>query len=117
MEISDKLLKKYDVPVPRYTSYPPANAFTEDFTESDYMQMIGESNTGKPENIAIYIHIPFCRKICFYCGCNACSLGEGRQVIPYLEALKKEIALVKDHLDPKTPGFADPLWRGHSQCN
>ena len=87
--------------LPRYTSYPTANAFTGDFPESDYLQLIAESNTGKLENIAIYIHIPFCRKICFYCGCNACTLGEGRHVIPYLEALKEEIALVKSHLDPK----------------
>lgn len=100
MEISDKLLRKYDVPVPRYTSYPTANAFTEDFSEKDYLQLLEESNSGKPENIAIYIHIPFCRKICFYCGCNACSLGEGRWVSQYMASLKKEIALVKKHLDP-----------------
>jgi oxygen-independent coproporphyrinogen-3 oxidase len=87
----------------------------EDFKENDYRRLIGESNSGSPENIAIYIHIPFCRKICFYCGCNACSLGEGKKVIPYLESLKKEIALVKSH-STKAPGFPDPLWR-YSQCH
>ncbi len=99
MEISDQLLQKYNVPVPRYTSYPPANHFSENFTEADYLKLIEESNTGTPENIALYIHIPFCKKICFYCGCNACSLGNGGQVIPYMKALKKEIELVSSKID------------------
>lgn len=99
MEISDELLSKYNVPVPRYTSYPPANHFTEAFSEQEYISLLNDSNSGKPENIAIYIHIPFCQKICFYCGCNACSLGNGNLVIPYVKALKKELDLVLDHLN------------------
>ncbi|MDP3003665.1 MAG: radical SAM protein, partial [Bacteroidales bacterium] len=99
MEISDDLLKKYNVPVPRYTSYPPANHFKETFSESDYLYLLKESNKGKPENIALYIHIPFCRKICYYCGCNACSIGKGDMIIPYMKALKKEIELVSGYID------------------
>ena len=98
MKISEMLLQKYNVPVPRYTSYPPANHFTE-FSEQNYIDLLKDSNSGKPENIAIYIHIPFCRKICFYCGCNACSIGNGTLVVPYMNALKKEIDLVLRYID------------------
>jgi oxygen-independent coproporphyrinogen-3 oxidase len=101
MKISKQLLDKYNVPVPRYTSYPPANHFTDSFRESDYALMLSNSNNCEPQNIAIYIHIPFCEKICFYCGCNACSIGNGSQVDPYMEALKREIEMVSRLIDRK----------------
>jgi oxygen-independent coproporphyrinogen-3 oxidase len=99
MQISEELLNKYNVPVPRYTSYPPANHFKDSFTGGDYLTMLKESNNRKPEKIAFYIHIPFCQKICYYCGCNACSIGNGNLVAPYLDALMKEIELVSQHID------------------
>lgn len=99
MKITDDLLRKYNVPVPRYTSYPPANHFKDNFKEDDFIEILHKSNTGNPENIAIYIHIPFCKRICFYCGCNSCLIGSGSQVKPYIEALKKEIRLVSRFID------------------
>ena len=99
MKISEELLNKYNVPVPRYTSYPPANHFNDSFNDSDYLKMLKESNNRKPEKIAFYIHIPFCQKICYYCGCNACSIGNGNLVAPYMDALMKEIELVSKHID------------------
>lgn len=101
MQVSDKLLEKYNVPVPRYTSYPPANHFLNSFSERDYIGLLNESNNGKPENIALYIHIPFCQKICYYCGCNACSIGRGNKVDPYVDALRKEIEMVSRYIDKK----------------
>lgn len=101
MQISDNLLKKYDLPVPRYTSYPPANYFNNDFGKEQYSEMLTLSNLQKPESISLYIHIPFCNKICFYCGCNACNIGDGHMVKPYIEALKKEISMVAMHLDKR----------------
>lgn len=101
MKVPEQLLKKYNVPVPRYTSYPPANHFPDEFSGGDYRAMLKESNSGRPELMAIYIHIPFCKKICFYCGCNACGIGKGRQVDPYFKALKKEIEMVAATLDKK----------------
>ncbi len=94
MKIPEELLLKYNYPVPRYTSYPPANRFSGEFTGEDYRNLIEESNHGRPENIAVYIHIPFCRKICHYCGCNALPRGKGEKVAPYLKALEREIRLV-----------------------
>ena len=121
MEVSDALLQKYNVPVPRYTSYPPANHFTGAVTPDDYINQLENSNQGSPEHIALYIHIPFCRKICYYCGCNACSIGNGHLVAPYMDALKKEISVVAGHLDQNrmvsqihygggTPNAIDPSW-------
>ncbi len=101
MEVSEKLLEKYNVPVPRYTSYPPANHFKDSFGENDYVKLLNESNNGKPENIALYIHIPFCKKICYYCGCNACATGRGDKVDPYVAALRKEIEIVSGYIDKK----------------
>ena len=103
MKISEELLLKYNVPVPRYTSYPPANHFKDTYTEDDFKTMVKESNKRRPENIALYIHIPFCEKICFYCGCNACSIGNGSMVEPYMAALRKEIEHVTRYLDKERP--------------
>ncbi|VBB44278.1 Coproporphyrinogen-III oxidase [uncultured Paludibacter sp.] len=99
MEISDKLLEKYNVAVPRYTSYPPANYFKDNFSEKEYLTLLDKSNEDNPKNISIYIHIPFCNKICFYCGCNATPKGKGTLVEPYVKALKKEMEMVFEHLD------------------
>lgn len=99
MEINIELLQKYNVPVPRYTSYPPANHFSDNFGEGNYHRLLEESNQGTPSHIAIYIHIPFCKKLCYYCGCNSCAIGEGKDVQPYMQALKKEIDLVMKHVD------------------
>ncbi len=100
-QINKILLDKYNKPVPRYTSYPPANHFLSSFTEHDYLNLLKTSNTEKPEHIAFYIHIPFCKKICFYCGCNTCNLGNGNQIKPYIDALKKEIKYISQHIDKK----------------
>ena len=99
MRIPEELLLKYNYPVPRYTSYPPANRFSEHFSGEDYMSLVQDSNHGRPDNIAVYIHIPFCRKICHYCGCNTIPRGKGEMVAPYLKALENEIRLVTGMLD------------------
>jgi oxygen-independent coproporphyrinogen-3 oxidase len=99
MKVTDALLNKYNIPVPRYTSYPPANHFQDSFSENNYLNLLRDSNSGVPENIALYIHIPFCRKICYYCGCNACSIGKGDLIDPYMDALLGEIKMVSSHID------------------
>jgi len=93
------LIQKYNVPVPRYTSYPPANHFTDDFSAGDHVRLIVQSNSGQPQHIAFYIHIPFCKKICFYCGCNACTAKNNAIVENYIQALKQEIKMVMHHID------------------
>lgn len=94
------LIEKYNVPVPRYTSYPPANFFVNEFGNSEYIQAIETSNHEAPENISIYIHIPFCPKICHYCGCNTHLTRDKQKMRVYVDAVKKEIVMVRKYLAP-----------------
>ena len=98
MQISNELLQKYNIPVPRYTSYPPANHFTSKFDDRSYLNLLVDSNNRKPEHLAFYFHIPFCKKICYYCGCNAYTSKNEEQVERYFQALKQEIELVTSHI-------------------
>jgi oxygen-independent coproporphyrinogen-3 oxidase len=100
MKIPENLIEKYNIPVPRYTSYPPANFFSSDFNGEDYIRAIETSNNEWPENISIYIHIPFCPKICHYCGCNTHLTRGQNKMRVYVDAVKKEILMVKKYLDP-----------------
>lgn len=109
--VNNELLKKYNVPVPRYTSYPPANFFTEKFDNDSYIKALKISNTETPRNISVYIHIPFCPKLCFYCGCNTHLTRNEDKMREYADALKKEILMVKKHLDP-TRKISQVHWGG-----
>lgn len=100
MQISETLLQKYNVPTPRYTSYPPANYFHEEFTAEKNKAALIESNQSQPQNISFYLHIPFCGKLCHYCGCNTHISKDKVLIKSYVETLKKEIILYKDLLDP-----------------
>lgn len=93
------LLNKYSIPVPRYTSYPPANFFNESFTADLFKDAVIESNNQNPQHISIYIHIPFCYQMCFYCGCNSQLLKDNHIVERYIDALKKEIRMTLPLLD------------------
>ncbi|MFP4025716.1 MAG: oxygen-independent coproporphyrinogen III oxidase [Thiohalospira sp.] len=100
MNISKQIVDKYNIPVPRYTSYPPANHFRDDIKEKDYLDLIQKSNNGKPEQLSFYIHIPFCKKICFYCGCNTNPMLNEKAVDDYITAVKEEIEMVTSHINP-----------------
>ncbi len=99
MEVDKILLEKYNVPVPRYTSYPPANHFIQDFSESDYQSLVVQSNSEDPSLVAFYIHIPFCAQICHYCGCNALKMENSKTVKKYVDAIKTEILMVSKMVD------------------
>lgn len=92
--MKQELIQKYSVAVPRYTSYPPANYFTDNFTRQSYRNAIADSNVMNPKEISFYIHIPFCYKMCHYCGCNAMLLENKEVVDKYMTALKQEIKLI-----------------------
>ncbi len=98
VEFSEELIRKYDKPGPRYTSYPPATEFSENYGREFFIKHLGESNKkGKP--LSLYFHIPFCENACWFCGCNVViNRIRGREV-PYLERLEREIEYLKPHLD------------------
>ncbi|MEI7422685.1 MAG: oxygen-independent coproporphyrinogen III oxidase [Prolixibacteraceae bacterium] len=99
MNISSEFLQKYNVSGPRYTSYPPANFFHDKFATTDYVQELVASNHQKPENISLYIHIPFCPKRCHFCGCSTVIAQRKLVVERYIKALKIEIQNVASRLD------------------
>ena len=98
MLINKRLLEKYNIPVPRYTSYPPANYFREEFDYRQAVSLIEKSNDEEPKNISFYLHIPFCSQLCYYCGCNTHITKDRNSISSYVEILKKEIFLYKNVL-------------------
>ncbi|BEG99035.1 oxygen-independent coproporphyrinogen III oxidase [Bacteroides sedimenti] len=97
--MNEHLIAKYNVPTPRYTSYPPANYFHDQFTNEEFEKAVIASNKTHPQNISFYIHIPFCRHLCHYCGCNSYPMAKDEVIAAYIDALKKEIGKVIPLLD------------------
>ena len=95
--MNETLFKKYNVPVPRYTSYPTANEF-EPFDAHRYLEAVETSNNAAADNISFYIHVPFCRHLCHYCGCNSVAMAQPKRIEEYFETLHKEIDLLLPHL-------------------
>lgn len=92
------LIRRYDKAGPRYTSYPTAVEFSEDFTAINYREQIALSNKrGGP--LSLYFHIPFCDTVCYYCACNKIITKNRDHAVPYLENLHKEIRLQGELFD------------------
>jgi len=91
------LIRKYNQPVPRYTSYPTVPYWQEQFDAAAWEQQVSnfESNDLTAEGISLYIHLPFCESLCTYCGCNKKISGNHDVEAPYLDALEKEWSLYK----------------------
>jgi len=83
-------------PVPRYTSYPTAMEFTDAVGADDYARALDAIEAATP--VSLYVHIPFCEQICWYCGCNTGAAGRKQRLADYLVALRAEIALVAKRL-------------------
>ncbi len=92
------LIRRYDKAGPRYTSYPTAVEFSEDFTATNYREQISLSNQrGGP--LSLYFHIPFCDTVCYYCTCNKIITKNRDHALPYLANLHKEIKLQGELFD------------------
>jgi oxygen-independent coproporphyrinogen-3 oxidase len=95
--ISDDLLRRLDVPGPRYTSYPTADRFVEAFGPQDYRHALHErargARVGGSSPLSIYVHVPFCESVCYYCACNKVITKHHDKAAEYLDALDTEIAL------------------------
>lgn len=98
--ISQDVLSRLDVNGPRYTSYPTADRFVEAYGPAQYLQAlqqraeVGGALGGAASPLSIYVHIPFCESVCYYCACNKVITKHHERAIEYLEALRKEIGLV-----------------------
>jgi oxygen-independent coproporphyrinogen III oxidase len=114
------LLRRYDRPGPRYTSYPTAPQFSEDFGEAQLREAVQLSNGDPiPRRLSLYVHVPFCMSPCFYCGCNRIITRDLARGEVYLARLYREIELtsalfdrdrevIQLHFGGGTPNFLSP---------
>jgi len=112
------LVQKYDVPGPRYTSYPTVPYWElEKFSVAGYKKIL--NSISSEQDISIYIHLPFCESLCTYCGCTTRITKNHQHEYPYIEAVKKEwdlyckefesVPQIKEiHLGGGTPTFFEP---------
>ncbi|MEE9494686.1 MAG: oxygen-independent coproporphyrinogen III oxidase [Gammaproteobacteria bacterium] len=101
IEFDEELIRRYDLSGPRYTSYPTAVSFSDAFGEKEYLNTAQHSNEDPiPVPLSLYFHIPFCKAICFYCGCNKIATKNYAMATDYLSLLYREIAMqasIYDH--------------------
>ena len=115
--IDFKKFEKYSRPGPRYTSYPTAPEFNESFAEEHLIEKYKNGSDDRP--LSLYIHIPFCRSACYFCGCNVIFTSKEDKKEKYLSYLEKELNIIKQYLNTDrvvtqmhfgggTPTFLDP---------
>jgi oxygen-independent coproporphyrinogen-3 oxidase len=101
LDFDRALVEKYDRPGPRYTSYPTAPQFHSAFACDDYQQAAAASNRlPLPKPLSLYIHVPFCKSLCYYCACNKIITQKTHRAAQYLDYLKREIAMQAALFDP-----------------
>ena len=107
VHVTSDMLTRLDVSGPRYTSYPTADRFVEAYGAAQYAQALHQRGSGGgaiagPANpLSVYVHIPFCESVCYYCACNKIITRHHERAQPYLAALKQEIELVRQQLGPR----------------
>jgi oxygen-independent coproporphyrinogen-3 oxidase len=118
LSVDVEQIKKYNVPGPRYTSYPPAVHFKPELSSDFVVDRIRENNR-TTRDISLYFHLPFCRSLCWYCGCNTVITRNQSHSESYLQYLQKEIGMISRltnprrkvtqiHLGGGTPTFLQP---------
>ena len=115
-----QLLRRYDKPGPRYTSYPSSPQFSTNFTGADFRRQAARSNQEPmPRDLSLYVHVPFCFSPCFYCGCNRIITRDVSRGAPYAARLVREAEMiaplfdrdrdvVQVHFGGGTPNFLAP---------
>ena len=88
---------KYSKPGPRYTSYPTALEFKDDFTYDEYLKKLENQDSTRP--LSLYFHLPFCKNACYFCGCNVVFTSKEDKMIRYIDYLKRELKILSEHLD------------------
>lgn len=118
LSVNLEQIKKYNVPGPRYTSYPPAVHFKPELTSDFVLDRIRADNL-TTRDLSLYFHLPFCRSLCWYCGCNTVITRNQGHSETYLQYLDKEMAIISPltnpqrkvrqiHLGGGTPTFLEP---------
>lgn len=94
LHIPADFVEKYNQPGPRYTSYPTVPAWDQEFGENEYREALTELIGRPADELAIYLHLPFCAKACHYCGCNMLVTRDKGAVQTYLDRVEKELERV-----------------------
>ena len=103
-EFDRELIASLPASGPRYTSYPTADRFHSGFTQNEYIQALEEQcKKSADQPLSLYIHIPFCNTICYYCGCNKIITKDKSRADAYIGYLEKELDLLAPHLGGKHP--------------
>ncbi len=114
-----KTLKMFDKPGPRYTSYPTAPVFSSDYTDKRFEIDVIRNNHENPAPLSLYVHIPFCDTLCYFCGCTTVVTRNRTQIETYLKALETEVKRMAAYVDKSrkvvqmhwgggTPSYLDP---------
>ena len=114
------LIRRYDLAGPRYTSYPTAVQFHDDIGPFDLLHALRDSRkAGRP--LSLYVHVPFCAHICYYCACNKVITKDRGRALPYLEKLEREIEIISRYIDRNQPieqlhfGGGTPTFLSHDE--
>ena len=100
--IDPALIRKYDLSGPRYTSYPTADRFVEAFGEGMFRHWLDQRGLGgRSHPLSLYMHLPFCDTLCYYCGCNKVVTRDHGRSAKYIKYLGRELELVARHLGPQ----------------
>ncbi len=100
LDFDQDLIKKYDKSGPRYTSYPTAPQFSADYTEDTFKRCVEYSNREIiPKPLSLYVHIPYCDTICYYCACNKIITKNHAVTTEYLELLNREMDMLAPLFD------------------
>ncbi len=95
------LLKRFDVPGPRYTSYPTAPIFSSDYTDKTFEIDLIRNNDRGPAPLSLYVHIPFCDTLCYFCGCTTMVTSSRERIAEYITLLKEEINRVSFYINKR----------------
>src|SRR5690606_4288807 len=122
IEISEELVRRFDVSGPRYTSYPTADRFDYTFKEERFLPYLQERAQGL-ENppLSVYFHLPFCRSLCYFCSCNKNITQDYGRSAEYIRYVSKEMDLLAPHLgqDRRTVqmhlGGGTPTFMSHAE--
>jgi oxygen-independent coproporphyrinogen-3 oxidase len=95
------LVRKYNQPGPRYTSYPPATRFAPSFAKEVFLERIRQNNETNTGNLSLYFHLPFCRSLCWYCGCNTIITTQQKKSAAYLKLIDAEMQIMRGRLNPE----------------
>lgn len=95
------LVRKYNQPGPRYTSYPPATRFGESYGKDVFVERVRQNNETNAKDLSLYFHLPFCRSLCWYCGCTTIITTQQKKSAGYLRLLDAEMQVMRGHLNPE----------------